>query len=357
MKKISRLILPLALISGLSLPVETLAGNEDRAGEAGSQNLLINPWARSSGWAGANMAASRGLESMHLNIAGTAFTKKTEILFSNTNWMKGSDISINAFGFTQRVGESGVMSLGIVSMDLGDIQVTTTEQPEGGIGFFSPRFNNIGLGYAKEFSNSIYGGLCIKAISEGIADARAQGVALDAGIQYVTGKQRNVKFGIALKNVGPTMRYGGDGLSTRATIPSTGTSLTVEQRSANYNLPSQLNIGGAYDILIQSGDSAGTPMHRITVAGTFTSHSFTKDQFLLGLEYGFMNYFMVRGGYAYESGIMNDEERTTVLTGPTAGFTLELPLGKGGSSFAIDYSYRATNPFSGSHSIGARLNL
>src|ERR1043165_6543287 len=98
---------------------EAWAGNNDRAGQAGATELLINPWARSSGLAGANSGSIRGLESMFLNIAGTAFTKKTEIIFSHTDYFKGSGIGINAVGFTQKIGESGVMGLGIMSMDFG----------------------------------------------------------------------------------------------------------------------------------------------------------------------------------------------------------------------------------------------
>ena len=54
----------------------------------------------------------------------------------------------------------------------------------------------------------------------------------------------------------------------------------------------------------------------------------------------------------------NDTEyyRTTALRGPSAGFTLELPM-LNGSTFGLDYSYRHTDPFQGSHSIGARINL
>ena len=39
-----------------------------------------------------------------------------------------------------------------------------------------------------------------------------------------------------------------------------------------------------------------------------------------------------------------------------AGFTIELPMGNG-STFGLDYSYRHTDPFQGSHAIGARINL
>src|SRR3972149_1283147 len=193
----------------------SFAGNKDRAGQAGASELLINPWARSSGWGGANIAGLRGLEGQFLNVAGTAFTRKTELLFSHTNYLKGSDITINAFGFSQKAGGSGVLALGFMSMNFGDIDVTTTEMPEGGLGNYPISFMNIGLSYAKGFTDHIFGGMCMRVINQAIPDAKAGGVALDAGIQYVAGKQNNVKFGISLKNVGPKMQFRGDGLSFR----------------------------------------------------------------------------------------------------------------------------------------------
>lgn len=356
MRRYLKYVTPFVLAGLLAGPAQ--AGNEDRAGQAGATELLINPWARSSGWAGANTASARGLEAMFLNVAGTAFTKKTELLFARTNWLVGTDIHINSFGFTQHVGETGVIGLGIMSMDFGDIEITTTELPEGGIGTFSPQFVNLGLSYAKGFSDNIYGGMAVKVISESIADVSARGVALDAGIQYVTGATDNIKFGIALKNVGPRMRFNGDGLSFRGVIPQTGASLTVEQRSAQFELPSLVNIGGSYDFYFSKDSVAAVKTHRVTVAGNFTSNSFSKDQFKLGLEYGFKSFLMVRAGYDYEAGIFSDDSRTTAFTGPTAGFTVEIPFGaEKQSSFGLDYSYRATNPFNGCHSIGARVNL
>ena len=342
-----------ALLSGaMVLPLnQAMAGNKDRSGQAGASELLINPWARSSGWGGANVANVKGLEGLYSNVAGTAHTQHTEIIFSHTQWLKGSDIDINTFGLTQRIGETGVIGLGIMSMRFGDIPITTEELPEGGIGNFSPNYMNINISYSKTFSSSIYGGINIKIVSEVISDVSAQGIALDAGIQYITGPRDNVRFGITLRNVGPTMRYSGDGLSIRSLLPGQGSEFTLEQRSADFELPTQLAMGAAYDF--QFGE-----MHRLTVAGSFISNSFSKDQFVVGLEYELQSYLMLRGGYTYEEGITNNTDRTTALTGPSAGFTVAVPLNKEkGSSLAIDYSYRATDPFSGIHSIGARINL
>ncbi|MFY9309765.1 MAG: PorV/PorQ family protein [Bacteroidia bacterium] len=337
---------------------EVLAGNPDRAGQAGATELLINPWARSSGWAGANTAGVRGLEALYGNVAGTAFTQKTELLFTHTQWLKGTGIGINSFGLTQRVGETGTIGLAIMAMDFGEIPITTVEQPEGGLGTYSPQFLNITASYAKIFSDNIYGGLAVKVITEKTSNVSARGVALDAGIQYVTGKNEQLKFGIALKNVGPRMKFSGDGLSFKAPVPSSTQSntMTVEQRAAQYELPSLLNIGAGYDFYVKK-DSAFNKTHRITGMATFTSNSFSKDQFKIGVEYGWKNMLMVRAGYAYEKGITNLEDRTSALTGPTAGFTFEMPFGKNKSTFALDYSYQATNPFNGTHALGARINL
>ncbi len=339
--------------------INGFAGNEARSGQAGATELLINPWARSSGWGGANSASVHGLESMFLNVAGIAFTQKTELLFANTNYLQGSGIRINAFGFSQKVGESGAIGIGIMSMNFGEIPITTTSQPEGGIGTYSPSFMNFGISYAKTFSNSIYAGMTLKVISESIADVGAGGVCLDAGIQYVTGLGRdnngkkitdNLKFGISLKNVGPPMNFSGDGLSFKTYGPGTTSyTMTVEQRADVFELPSLVNIGVTYDVKLATD-------HKLSIAGNFSSNSYTKDQYVLGMEYAFKSYLMLRGGFIYEDGIFDSAIRTTAFTGPVAGITVELPLG-GGKTFGVDYCYRATNPFSGCHTFGARISL
>jgi hypothetical protein len=62
----------------------------------------------------------------------------------------GSGVMINSFGVSQKIGEAGVLGLSIMNMSFGDIEITTTDVPDGGIGTFSPNYLNIGLSYAKE---------------------------------------------------------------------------------------------------------------------------------------------------------------------------------------------------------------
>lgn len=342
------------------LGYSTFAGNEDRAGEAGASELLINPWGRSSGWGGANSASATGIEAMNLNVAGLAYTKNTELMFTNTSWLGGTDISINAFGFAKKMGDDGgVLGLSVMAMSFGELDITTTENPDGGLGTFKPNYLNIGAAYSKNFSNTISGGIVVKLVTQSISNVNASGVAIDAGVNYVTGDYDRLKFGIALRNVGPTMSYKGNGLSTRADIPSQDKELTVNQRSNDFELPSLVNIGVSYDFYLAPDSMGGDvpSQHKLTAAGTFTSNSFTSDQFRIGLEYSFRNMFMVRGGYIYENNVTDEELTRTTSAGPTFGATIEVPVGKAGTTLGIDYSYRVTRTFDGTNAIGLKLSF
>ncbi|MCC6599504.1 MAG: PorV/PorQ family protein [Crocinitomicaceae bacterium] len=334
----------------LGAAINSYAGNPDRSGSAGAGHLLINPWARSAGLSNSAMASINGVEATFLNVAGLAFVRKTELLFSNNQYLVGTGIKINAFGFGQKIGETGSVGLTVSNMSFGDIPITKETLPEGGIGSFSPSYTNIGLSYAKGFSNSIYGGLTVRLISEAIYNVRSQGVSFDAGIRYITGENDNVRFGISLRNVGPPMRYRGDGLTVTATIPTNGTSLTVEQRADKYELPSLVNVGFAYDFLLSE-------KMKLTGNLQYTSNSFTRDQFGLGVDFDFRERLIVRAGYQWQKDMNDADARSSVFVGPAGGLTLQLPTGENGTIIGLDYSYRVTNPFSGVHSIGVHLAL
>jgi len=355
-------IIIVLFISGILSSFNANAGNEDRAGEAGASNLLINPWVRSVGFGGANTASAIGLEAMNLNVAGMAYTNKTELMFAAKNLLSGSDTKVNSFGFTQKLGETGVLGVAIMSMNFGDIDITTEDLPEGGIGTFSPSYLNFDLAYAKAFSDRISGGVVVKIVSESISNLTRRGVAFNAGVKYVTGENDRIKFGIALNNVGPTVGATGEGLTFSNEDINTNITTTQQRRVASYQLPSLLNIGASYDFYVAPvKDSASNQIkanHRITLAGNFTANSFTKDQYRLGVEYGFRNMFMLRAGYTLESTTWFDsQKRTTAYTGPAFGGSVVAPLGKGGATFGLHYAYQMTENFNGTHSIGVRLDL
>lgn len=386
MNKLYRTLIICTLVGVFTaLSVNLFAGNRDRSGQVGAQHLLIDPWARSTGWGTAGVAEIRGLEAVYSNIAGMAFVNKTELAFSHTQFWVGSGNSINSFGISQalkfknketgQVRDFGVLGITFFSMGFGDIDITTTSQPEGNMGTFSPKLTYIGIHYAKKFNDYIYGGASVKIVTENAtADAKATGFAIDAGIQYLTGKFKNFKIGITMKNIGVPMSFSGDGLAIRAVINSAFHEQTLEQRSAPYELPACLVLGLSYDFLIWGKDYADMSTqekvdelltrddaaNRITLAGSFTANSFSRDIFAVGLEYAYRQIFMVRAGYNFEGGMWDPATCTTTYAGPSFGATFGIPLqkkGKGNSKIYLDYSYRFTNLLGGNHSVGLKLAL
>lgn len=355
---------------GSLMATNVWAGNDTKRGQAGAVELLINPWARSSGFAGANSGIIRGVESFGLNIAGLASVRKTEFNFCTANYLVGSEIRINSLGFGQRTGDNGVMGLSLTAFDLGDFIQTTEEVPEGTGTIYKPQIFNFGMAYAQKFSDRITGGLLIRGISQAYNSVSAFGIAFDAGIQYQTGPRKEFKFGVSIMNLGPKMNFDGNGLTTRGTRQNSSYSQTIGLLAAAYEQPSMLNIGVGYDFYL---DTLGL---KITPCFNFRSNSFTSDQYQVGAQASWKDMFMVRAGYDYQEGIINKTEATSANLGPSFGATYQMNFARnktgemvqssdkeismGGTKLkmlALDYSYSMTRYFGGTHRISILLAL
>jgi len=353
------------LMIAASISTVVFAGNPDRRGEAGAYELLMNGWARSSGFWSMNSASVRGIEAERINPAGIGFAKKTEIAAAYTLWLQGSGVGLAHVGIAQQFKETNVVALSIQALNLGTIERTTTQNPEGGLGTYRPTFLNIGVSYAKLFSNSISGGITLRLVNESLGNLGAFGFAVDAGLQYVTGPKDNIHFGVSLRNVGTPMKFKGDALGTSLpVISSTTYQLTVDKKPNKFELPTQLNIGAAYDIWMGKKKEVEPKVYkqdyRLTVLANFTSNAFGYDHYGVGLEFGWREILMLRAAYRFESGQFKDKTRLNVYTGLSAGLTFDAPLKKGDKDaprLGVDYSFRMTNPYAGTHSIGLHFNL
>lgn len=351
----------LMALTGLCLAIPSFAGNKDRSGQAGAQQLLINPWAASTGVFGSNIAHVRGLEAMKANIAGLAYTDGTEFGFSYGAYLRGTNVSIQNLGFAQKLGSLGVLGLNLQSTNFGEIDVTTWNNPDAGVGSYKPSFFNIQLGFAKEFSRSIHAGVGVTYISEAISNIRASGACFEAGVQYTTGVDDNFHFGVTLRNVGTNMRFNGEGFSINSEAPNNTYLVSRETPSEKYEMPTYLALGTSYDFYLDKNklkNSDDQPKHRLTAMATFTSNSFNNDYFGVGLEYGFREKIMVRAGYRYEKDINSFDNSTTFYKGFSAGLSAGTRLSAKGPKLMLDYSFRPTQrPDNGVHMFSIRLNL
>jgi len=350
----------LVTICAIGVSFSSFAGNKDRTGQSGAPELLINPWARSTGLFGLNTASVGGIEAMKGNVAGLAQDTSTEFGLSRGIYLSGTSISINDIAVAQKLGEVGVIGLNVMSMGFGDIPTTDYYNPEGN-GTYHPQFLNVQLGFAKQFSTHISAGFAATYISEQISNISALGLAFDGGIQYTTGSRDNFHFGIALRNLGTNMRFSGTGFSINAdaTQSTPAFAVTAQYPSDKFEMPTYLNIGASYDLYLDEhhlSNKDSVPVHRLSIIADFQSNSFNNDYLGAGLEYAFRNTIMFRAAYRYENGIGNPATSTTMYMGLAVGATAQTRVGAKGPMLAFDYSYRPTErPANGVHMLSLRM--
>ena len=351
----------LVALCAVGMSFSAFAGNKDRSGQAGAPEMVINPWARTTGLFGLNTSHIGGVEAMKTNIAGLAQVSSTDIGVSRGVYLSGTNISINNIAIGQKLGEAGVIGINLMSMNFGDITSTSYFEPEG-FGTYRPQFLNMQLGYAKQFSSHVNAGASATYVSEQVGNITALGIAFEGGIQYVTGKRDNFHFGITLRNLGSNMRFSGTGFAVNADKPQSSPTFAVSQTypADKFSMPTYLNFGAAYDFYLDENhlmSKDSLPKHKLTAMFNFQSNSFNNDYLGAGVEYSFKEMIQLRAAYRYERGIGNLETSTTMFSGIAVGATAQKRLGDGGPLVSIDYSFRPTQrPANGVHMMSLRFS-
>jgi opacity protein-like surface antigen len=170
-------------------------------------------------------------------------------------------------------------------------------------------------------------------ITESIQNTTASGFAIDAGVQYRFSNA--LMIGIAVKNIGTNMEYSGPDLTTRTNVPGSipgSNPGTYEIVAESFQIPSYFELSLTYAFNFNE-------QNNLSLAGAYTANNAFEDVANLGLEYGFMNTFFVRGGYNY---LMENSDG--YIYGFTFGAGIDYKMG-GDVGFAFDYAFRDVKEF------------
>jgi len=306
--------------AGLLVPRPGWAGGLDRLGTAGAQELRIPTGSASIAMGGASVALGTGLSNLYWNPAALAATDNAEAMVSYSTYL--ADSKVNYGAVSTKVGSSGMAALSVKVLNLGDITVTTEEAPEGTGEILNPNFAVVGLSYGRRMTDRVLLGLTGQFINERVADVSANGFAFDLGVQYDTG-WRGLRFGFAMKNVGPNMRYSGGNLEERILVPGDDPSAqphVVQLQSTTFELPSYLQIGAAYDLALSE-------KNEVTILATFQGNNFSTDEYRLGAEYRLGKALALRGGFQGQLPIKEQDRQTDYLYNFTYGAGFNFSLG------------------------------
>ncbi len=340
MKNILKILLAFILL----LAVDAFAGGGKRTGTGGAAELLIPVGPRGIAMAGANLSTSTGIEALFWNPAGVSHMQNNaDVIFSHMSYF--ADIGVEYGAIAANFEGFGVISFSIKTLDVGDILITTTANPDGTGETFSPTFIVAGLSYSRQLTEAISVGFTTNFISETMADVSATGVAFDVGVMYNNLADINgLSLGVVVKNLGPEMKYSGGGLFQEGQILDVNrppTFYTVE--AAAFELPSNFQLGLGYSPVLDETNS-------LQFSGIYQNNNFSGDEYKVGGEYGYNDLFFVRAGYQLAPQVSDD-----YLYGFTAGVGIDYVVE--GFGFKVDYAYREVEFFDGNHVFALTLGF
>jgi len=328
---------------------DSFAGGQNRVGTNAAPELQIPVGSRYLGMAGSNISSSEGLESMYWNPAGVSITQTgANAIFNYRTYI--ADMKMEYAAVSGNFGGLGTIALSFRDLNIGQIPVTTTTQPDGTGELFSPTYFILGLTYSRALTDRVSVGATANLINESFAGVSSNGFSFDIGVQYRDLLDvQGLAIGVVVKNLGGAMTYDGTALWVQATAQSNDRAITFYKVSAaSFDLPSEISLGISYT---KKFDEDNT----LSGAFAFTNNNYSYDDYKVGLEYSYKNMLYVRGGYL-KSPEASPETDPNIWTGFSFGVGLNFKNFTD-MDISVDYAYIPVKFFDSNNSFTVRFGF
>jgi len=275
---------------------------------------------------------------IYWNPAGLSYMEQTEVMFNYQPWL----VDINTFfiGAGVVLPRIGVLSIGTIGVDYGEMDVTTVEQQDGTGERFSMRDYAFTFSYSRKLAQWFAFGATVKYVTSNIWHETASATAFDLGVIINTpffapgnDKSNGMNIGMSLSNYGSPMKYEGlDLLRSHDTVPFEAGNYQdtkVNFLTDKWELPLIFRIGVSFTPLAMT-------RQKLILAADALHVNNNNESVNLGMQYMFyvpgLCKFFLRGGY--RALFLEDSE-----FGPTfgAGITKQYLNNK---NIKIDFAYR-----------------
>jgi hypothetical protein len=253
--------------------------------------LLIEPSARIAGMGNAGATTYSEIQSAYYNPAAIGLFTRTGLQFSYIPWLAG--INYNFAAVALPLGNFGNVYAGVTSLNSGEIDVRTVEQEQGTGERYTVSDIAIGIGYGKQISDRFSVGVQVFYLQETIWHSSLNAFALSVGTIYRISAD-GLHIGASISNFGARGRYDGRDLRVK-----------YDQNPSAYGdnsvLPGEL-VTGDFPLPVLFRVGIGMPVslgeqNKIHLAVDALHRNDNTESMNLGLEWEFLNTFMVRGGY------------------------------------------------------------
>ena len=325
-KLIASLIILLLIAGSMQAQNDRLSsGTISKVGTTVGQFLKLGVDARSIAMGGAVAAVANDVSTIYWNPAGLSRIHAHEAMFTHTEWLADTQFQFGAISMD--LGSVGTVGAMIMSLNSGEMDVRTVEQPDGTGERFDVSNFMAGISYARNLTDKFSIGITVKYIYERIWHMSASSIAVDAGTLFET-PFWGISLGASITNFGSDMQLSGRDIKfAQDPDPFNEGNVVVvnaQYEMQSYSLPLRFQVGIAKN-LIENEDN------RLTVAVDALHPNDNFESVNAGFEYGWQEMFFLRGGY--KSLFLNKSEE-----GPTMGLGARIRLG-GTVSLRADYAY------------------
>ncbi|MGE5178475.1 MAG: PorV/PorQ family protein [Bacteroidota bacterium] len=289
----------------------------EKVGTLGGQSLKIGVGARAAAMGDAYVALSDDATAVYWNPAGIARLSGQSISLNHTAYPANILFDQAAYVFNIK-WIPGMLGVNVRALTMSRDIVRTTYLPDGTGDTFDAGEWAYGLSYARALTDKFSAGLSVNYIQTGLDDVKGSSTTFDFGTLYDVGVM-GAKIGMSIQNLGSDMTF-------------------IDEK---VKMPVFFRVGGSLD-LMQQGDN------RLIASAEFTHPPDNSEKLNLGAEYGFHDFFFLRGGYK-----LNYDTQ-----GLTAGFGVKFPLTIVKSSVArLDYAYQDMDFLGATHRVSVNVGF
>lgn len=319
-------IFVLMIILTTSLIGQSEGNDVSKRGTTAATFLSIGQGTRATGMGSAFVAIADDPSALYWNPAGITKVNGVSFMVDHTIWI--ADINYNFLALSYNLGSFGTIGLSFTSSSVGDMKVTTIDQPDGTGETFTANDVAFGLTWAIQLTEDFSIGFTPKFIYQSIWKTSSNSIAIDLGVQYVTPFDGMV-LGMSISNFGTKMKLeGNSALVLYDPDPnSTGNNGNIPAylQTDEWDLPLNFRVGVAYEPI-------KIDQHKVSVALDALHLSDNYESVNIGGEYTFNDLFSIRGGY--KSMFLQDSEESFSIGAGIKQYLL------GNVAIQFDYAYQ-----------------
>lgn len=298
--------------------------SQSKTGTTIGQFLLIEPSARVAGMGNAGATVYGEIQAVYYNPGSAGFLKRSQVQFTHNLWL--ADISYDYAAIALTLGESGNLFATVTSLNSGEIEVRTVDQPLGTGELYSVTNLALGIGFARQISDRFSMGVQLNYIQETIWHSSLSAFGLNVGTLYIV-SDNGLHIGASLSNFGTRGRYDGRDLRIQYDrdpgMHGDNSALPAAQQVEEFPLPIVFRVGLNYPVQIFDGNEL-----RFAVDAFHPNDN--TESLSLGAEWNFDNTLFLRGGY--QNLFLVDSE-----VGLTLGAGLRYSMNV--TSVSVDYAW------------------